>query len=77
MITFGKLLNNNVSHSSFPTIGDIRLKMIRNLAMCGYAHLQEFDLPHGHAMLLRERFFVEQLWVPCDAVAMSIYATPL
>lgn len=42
-------------------------KMIRNLAQCGYAHLKEFDFPHKRAMLgmlLRERFFAEQLWVP-------------
>jgi hypothetical protein len=41
--------------------------MIRNLAQCGYAHLKEFDFPHKRAMLgmlLRERFFAEQLWVP-------------
>ncbi|SCY51599.1 GNAT family N-acetyltransferase [Nitrosospira sp. Nsp13] len=55
-------------------------KMIRNLVKCGYANLKEFDFPHKRAMLsmlLRERFFVEQLWVPRDAVAMSISATPL
>jgi RimJ/RimL family protein N-acetyltransferase len=42
-------------------------KMIRNLAQCGYANLKEFDFPHKRAMLgmlLRERFFAEQLWVP-------------
>lgn len=42
-------------------------KMIRNLAQCGYANLKEFDFPHKRAMLgmlLRERFFTEQLWVP-------------
>jgi RimJ/RimL family protein N-acetyltransferase len=42
-------------------------KMIRNLAQCGYANLKEFDFPHKRAMLgmlLRERFFSEQLWVP-------------
>ncbi len=42
-------------------------KMIRNLARCGYAQLKEFDFPHKRAvlgMLLRERFFAEQLWVP-------------
>ncbi|MDV6344031.1 GNAT family N-acetyltransferase [Nitrosomonas sp. Is37] len=42
-------------------------KMIRNLARCGYALLKEFDFPHKRAMLgmlLRERFFAEQLWVP-------------
>lgn len=42
-------------------------KMIRNLARCGYAHLKEFDFPHKRAMLgmlLRERFFAEQRWVP-------------
>ena len=52
-------------------------KMIRNLAMCGYANLKEFDFPHKHAMLgmlLRERFFAERLWVPRDAVATSLSA---
>ena len=42
-------------------------KMMRNLAQCGYALLKEFDFPHKRAMLgmlLRERFFAEQLWVP-------------
>jgi RimJ/RimL family protein N-acetyltransferase len=42
-------------------------KMIRNLTQCGYANLKEFDFPHKRAMLgmlLRERFFAEQLWVP-------------
>ena len=42
-------------------------KMIRNLMQCGYASLKEFDFPHKRAMLcmlLRERFFSEQLWLP-------------
>lgn len=44
-------------------------KMIRNLTKCGYANLKEFDFPHKRAllaMLLRERFFFERLWVPRD-----------
>lgn len=47
------------------------LKMMRNLAYGGYANLKEFDFPHKRAalhMLLRERFFSEQLWVPRSAV---------
>lgn len=42
-------------------------KIFRSLAHCGYANLKEFDLPHKRSVLsilLRERFFVEQLWVP-------------
>ncbi|HIV69883.1 MAG TPA: acetyltransferase [Candidatus Aquabacterium excrementipullorum] len=42
-------------------------KMIRNLGLCGYAHLKHFDFPHKRAllgMLLRERFFDEALWHP-------------
>lgn len=42
-------------------------KMIRNLTLCGYANVKEFDFPHKRAllgMLLRERFFSERLWVP-------------
>lgn len=53
-------------------------KMIRSLAKCGYANLKEFDFPHKRAvlgMLLRERFFAEQLWAPRDAVATSLSAT--
>lgn len=47
------------------------LKMMRNLAHGGYANLKEFDFPHKRAalhMLLRERFFSEQLWVPRSTV---------
>lgn len=47
-------------------------KMMRNLAHCGYASLKLFDFPHKRAMLnmlLRERFFSEQLWVPRNPVA--------
>lgn len=47
-------------------------KMIRNLARCGYAQLKEFDFPHKRAMLgmlLRERFFAEQLWVPRNTIS--------
>lgn len=54
-------------------------KMIRNLTKCGYANLKEFDFPHKRAMLgmlLRERFFAERLWVPRDAAATSLSATP-
>lgn len=46
-------------------------KMICNLTRCGYANLKEFDFPHKRAMLgmlLRERFFAEQLWVPRDTL---------
>jgi RimJ/RimL family protein N-acetyltransferase len=46
-------------------------KMMRNLAHGGYANLKEFDFPHKRAalhMLLRERFFSEQLWLPRSAV---------
>lgn len=46
-------------------------KMIRNLTRCGYANLKEFDFPHKRAvfaMLLRERFFAERLWVPHDVM---------
>ena len=46
-------------------------KMMRNLAHGGYANLKEFDFPHKRAalhMLLRERFFSEQLWVPRSSV---------
>ena len=42
-------------------------KMIRNLGLCGYAHLKHFDFPHKRAllgMLVRERFFDEALWHP-------------
>lgn len=42
-------------------------KMIRNLIRCGYANLKEFEFPHKRAvlaMLLRERFFAERLWIP-------------
>lgn len=48
-------------------------KMLRNLARCGYAHLKEFDFPHKRAtlgMLLRERFFAEQLWVPRNTLSL-------
>ena len=44
-------------------------KMIRNLGLCGYAHLKHVDFPHKRAllgMLLRERFFDEALWHPRD-----------
>jgi len=44
-------------------------KMIRNLGKCGYANLKEFDFPHKRAtlaMLLRERFFADRMWVPRD-----------
>ncbi|GKS68594.1 protein N-acetyltransferase, RimJ/RimL family [Nitrosomonas sp. PY1] len=47
-------------------------KMARNLAYAGYANLKEFDFPHKRAalhMLLRERFFSDQLWVPRNSVA--------
>lgn len=43
------------------------VKMLHNLAQCGYAHLKTFDFPHKRAMLgmqLRERFFNERNWVP-------------
>lgn len=43
------------------------VKMLKNLIQCGYAYLKEFDFPHKRAMLgmlLRERFFSEQFWVP-------------
>jgi RimJ/RimL family protein N-acetyltransferase len=42
-------------------------RMLKSLAMCGYAHLKAFDFPHKRAMLsmlLRERFFGEALWIP-------------
>lgn len=42
-------------------------KIRRSSAHCGYSNLKKFDLPHKHSifsMLLRKRFFVEQLWVP-------------
>jgi acetyl CoA:N6-hydroxylysine acetyl transferase len=42
-------------------------KMLRSLALCGYAHLKPFDFPHKRAMLgmlLRDRFFDEALWHP-------------
>ncbi len=42
-------------------------KMIRNLIRCGYANLKEFEFPHKRAvlaMLLRERFFADRLWIP-------------
>lgn len=42
-------------------------KMIRNLMLSGYANLKEFNFPHKRAvlgMLLRERFFSEQHWIP-------------
>lgn len=56
------------------------MQQIRNLDKSGYAKVKEFDLPHKRAqlvMMLRERYFIDGLWLPRGDASAAAPAKPV